>query len=124
MTDQETGTVLDTQPIDQPDPQTGKAKRQEKKKPLSSKVPIGKSAPPARELSVGDSVLLKVKHLHGYHATITNDLGEGQFVVRINEENHEGLLAQFSKDQLVPADGADLDEHQSTRLEWDYPEEE
>jgi len=73
-----------------------------------------------KDFAAGDDVLLKVKHFHGYHATVTNNLGDGQYVVRINEPGHAGVLAQFSDDELVAATAEHLDQHNSTRLAYDY----
>ncbi len=62
----------------------------------------------------GDPILFHVKHLHALHGTIVESVGDGQYVVRGDEEAIEGQIFQFS------GDGVDLDGHHSTRLEWDY----
>jgi len=86
--------------------------------------------------SKGQEVLLKVKHLHGCHATVLGSDGD-DCTVRINEGNQEGLLGTFPADQLVSLNDANKSAHaqdvkekagvshvmecnSGDRLPWDY----
>lgn len=73
------------------------------------------------DLTVGDDVFFRVKHLHGIHGRVMlTDPGTNLFIVRVMEEGFEGHLVAFSSAELVPADLLKMKESASTRLPWDY----
>lgn len=115
---EDNATQLATQPIDGAEnPAPARKKKVRFAEPARKK-----QAEPETSFQPGDSVLLRVPHFHGYHATVTDLQIDGHFVLRIEEEPSRGVLVAFNEDELVAADAKSLAQGPNDRLAWDYEE--
>lgn len=71
------------------------------------------------------TVLLEVKHLHGYAAeVIDEDEKTGVVTLCIKEESHAGFIVQFPPDVLVPLNHRKVKQQHKKNLENFRPDQE